>query len=265
MKTVEVRIRFLGGFAIFADGEACETAFGEKQIAAMRVLVLEREKGICLYRLITELNMNGTNPENALKTLISRTRARLNKAVQGLGSCIVSRNGKYCWRNIPGLTVDLQEVLEVLDRLDQKPAPAETEQLTERLIDLYKGELEGEYWLHRAYLDAVYNYVGLLRSERAFDKILSVCRRAMAVDELDEHLRILHVEALVSLDMPLEALREYYKMVRQTQEYFCTEQSDELKNCYARLAATLGDAPLPAPENFGGGGSERPSPGELGA
>ena len=241
---MKVHIQFLGGFAIYVDGQPCEMAFGEKQITLLRILVLQRGKGIPHRRLSAELNMHGDNPHSALKTLISRTRSRLNEVSPSLGSRIVSKDGEYYWEDAPGVTVDVLEIAGLLDQLHQKPAAGEVARLTERLIDLYKGELEGEYWLHRKYLAAVYQYIELMRSENAYDKILEICRRAMAVDGLDEHLGILYMDALIHVNQLDEALLEYKKRVRQSRQYFCAEPSDELKSCYAVLASLMRLPPL---------------------
>ena len=151
---VKVHFQFLGKFAIFADGQPCITAFGGKQIAVLKTLVLQREKGLAFDRLSEELNMNGVNPRNALKTLISRTRAKLNAISDGLGAVIASQKGMYFFKDVPGVTVDFLEILEVLEQLGTNPEPAQVMDLTECLLSLYKGELEGEYWLHMEYLNA---------------------------------------------------------------------------------------------------------------
>ena len=240
---VKVHFQFLGKFAIFADGQPCITAFGGKQIAVLKTLVLQREKGLAFDRLSEELNMNGVNPRNALKTLISRTRAKLNAISDGLGAVIASQKGMYFFKDVPGVTVDLLEILEVLEQLGTNPEPAQVMDLTERLLSLYKEELEGEYWLHMEYLNAVYHYIDMLRSRKDYDTILRVCRCAMAVDALDEHLHILYLDTLISLEQTGEAWQEYEKLTRLTRDYYCTEQSDELKNCYMRLTGTFGTLP----------------------
>ena len=232
---MNVRFAFFGNFAIYSDGRMCDIKHSEKRVALLKKIILQGDKGMAPRRLISELGMSGMNPDSALKTLISRTRAALNEITPGLGECIASEGGKYRWKNLPGLTVDVLEAIDLLDRLHAKPPANEVKALTEELMVVYTGELEDEYWLHQQFLEAVYHYIELLSESESYNRILDVCQRAIRVDELDEHLHILRMEALVNLDQTEEALKEYQKLVKLTEEYFDTEQSDELRESYTRL------------------------------
>ncbi|MBR0375726.1 MAG: hypothetical protein IJH59_04105, partial [Firmicutes bacterium] len=46
---------------------------------------------------------------------------------------------------------------------------------------LYVGELEDEYWLHREYLEAVYAYVEQLKAAEAFNRVCQVCQSALKI------------------------------------------------------------------------------------
>ena len=232
---MNVSIHLFNEFKIVSDGVVYDSLTSRKGIALMKFLIMQRGAPVTSQRLMREFASDSANPESATKTLISRTRAMLNGICPGLGGCIASEKGRYSWATLPGVTVDALEAIELLEALKRGPAPEARIQLTERLMAVYTGELEDEYWLHREYLEAVYKYVELLRAGEAYNQIVDVCRRALAVDDLDEHLHILLIEAMVNLNRSEAALEEYQKVARQTVEYFDAEQSDELKASYAAL------------------------------
>ena len=159
----------------------------------------------------------------------------LNEISRGLGSCIVSETGGYRWECLPGVSVDALVVMDIFERLDRKPGAEDRRALTEELLTLYQGDLEGAHWLHREYLDAVYEYVDLLRKDEEYNHICDVCQRAQQVDDMDEQLHILRMEAMVNLNRSAEAMTEYKRVARQSQRYFDAEPSEELQACYKTL------------------------------
>ena len=236
---MDVQIKLMGYFRIEMDGQVYDT-FAQKSrkgAALIRFLVVQRGRPVSSQRLIRELEADSRNenPRNAMKTLVSRTRSLLNQISPGLGSCIASESGTYRWQSLPGVTVDVLEILDILDRLRGKIDEEQQCALTERLMELYQGELEDEYWLHREYLEAIYDYIGLLNGREAYNRVCEVCERALKIDDLDEQLHILKMEALVNLNRPSEAMSQYYRVVRQSQVRLESEPSDELRAYYTDL------------------------------
>ena len=79
----QVNIRMMGYFAIEANGTVHEElmAKSRKGVSLIQYLVLEQGRPVSSQRLIRELwsgSRNG-NPENALKTMVSRMRSSLNE------------------------------------------------------------------------------------------------------------------------------------------------------------------------------------------
>ena len=110
----------MGYFRIEMDGQVYDT-FAQKSrkgAALIRFLVVQRGRPVSSQRLIRELEADSRNenPRNAMKTLVSRTRSLLNQISPGLGSCIASEPGTYRWQSLPGVTVDVLEILDILDR-----------------------------------------------------------------------------------------------------------------------------------------------------
>ena len=114
-----VIIRMMNLFTIEANGVVHEElmAKSRKGISLIQYLILERGRPVSSQRLIRELwsDRRTENPENALKTMISRMRSALNGISPELGSCIVSGQGTYRWQSIDGVRVDVLEIIELFN------------------------------------------------------------------------------------------------------------------------------------------------------
>ena len=99
----ELEVRLLGGCVIRRGDELIETfpQRSKKGTALMIYLILQRGKPIPAPRLIRELwnHRRNLNPENALKTMVSRLRSMLAEVSPTLAACVVSGQGAYWWEN----------------------------------------------------------------------------------------------------------------------------------------------------------------------
>ena len=82
-----------------------------------------------------------TNPENALKTLISRVRTLLSQISPELGNCIVADRGAYHWECLPEMTVDLYELEDIFARLPNERDGERKREDYRRMMTLYRGAL----------------------------------------------------------------------------------------------------------------------------
>ena len=247
--TGEVQIRLLGTCSVSAGKAALGNlaARSRKGTSVMEYLILQRGRPVSVHRLIREIwEGRSESPEGALKTLISRLRALLNGVVSGLGDCIISEKGSYRWESLPGVHVDVLDMLNVLDSVKEESDPALRRELYSRVLDLYEGDLilVGDTasgvmqvsWLHREYLDAVYAYIELLKENEEYNEICRVCERAIRVDSLDEHLHIELMRAMVSLNRMGDADAEYRRITRLSRQYLDADPSEEMQENYRKLA-----------------------------
>ena len=246
----QVTIRMMNIFVVEAGGIIHEElmAKSRKGISLMQYLILERGKPISSQRLIRELwsERRNENPENALKTMVSRLRATLNAISDGLGESIVSGQGSYRWVRREGVSVDVLDIIDILTALKKTSSDEERVQKTERLLKLYEGDLylTGDIlsgsaisnWLHNEYLNAVYRYVELLKENEAYNKICEVCKKAIRIDQMDDQLHIALMQAMVNLNRSKEADAEYHALVKRNWKYLDAEPSEELQESYETLA-----------------------------
>ena len=244
-----VRIQMMGNYLIFIDEQRMENLVSKsrKGAALVAFLVLNRGRQVPNQRLMRVLWPGNTasNPENALKTLVSRVRSLLNQMSDGLGMCIVSDRGAYHWEGMPGLRVDVLELLDIFEALGTARDEEERRLLYRRMLELYKGDLfqtgdideEAAYaeHLHAQYLSAVYGYIELLNRHEAYNEVSVVCRTALQVDSFDDKLHIALMKAMVHLDRMSDALAQYKHATSLTYRFLGAAPSEEMKAFYRQL------------------------------
>ena len=199
-----VRITMMGDFLIYINEQHVENPVSKsrKGTALMEFLVLHRGRPVPNQQLLHALwpEHSVSNPENALKTLVSRMRTLLNQMSEDLGTCIVSDRGAYHWRNLPGMRIDVMDLMDLYDAVGRERDTEVQRGLYQQILELYKGDLyqtgdlDGDLGfaqqMHNQFLQSIYGYIELLRKAEDFNEICSVCRAALEVDSFDDRLHI---------------------------------------------------------------------------
>jgi len=246
-----VRIQMMGTFAIYINERKIDLLVNKSRKGAslIQLLISHRGKSVPNSRLLSTLwtEEKSSNPENALKTLVSRLRTLLNQISPDLGSCVVADRGAYHWACLPGMTVDLYEIDHILDILGQEGMDAqEKTKLYEGLMNLYSGDLlqscDHNEWavaeaaaLHEKYMKAVFDYIELLKESCLHREIISACRRALEVDNFHDTLHIELMKALIHMNRPGEALQQYKHVVELDYRYLGVQPSAELQEFYKQI------------------------------
>ena len=244
-----IRIQLLGNYLFYIDEKRIESPVSKtrKGSALMAFLILNRGRSVPNQRLMRELWPSSavTNPENALKTLVSRVRTMLNQMAEGLGRSIVSDRGAYHWEMQEGIRIDILDVMDIFDQLERTRDDETRRALYQQLIRLYKGDLyqtgdleeEPAYaeQIHRQYVNAVYQYVDLLRGKEAYNEICAVCRTALSVDNFDDRLHIELMRAMVNLNRVSDAMEQYRHAANMTYRYLGAEPSESMQAFYRQL------------------------------
>ena len=244
-----VRMTMMGSFHIFIDERRVENPVSKsrKGTALMEYLVLHRGASVTNQQLMQELwpEHSVTNPENALKTLVSRMRLLLNQMYSGLGSCIVSDRGAYHWQSLPGMAIDAVELLDLFDDIPNQPDPQVQRKMYQRVLELYQGDLyqtgdiEAEsgfaQQMHSKFLSTMYGYIELLRKAEDYNEICAVCRSALEVDSFDDRLHIELMKAMISMNRTSDALVQYKHATNLTYRYLGTPPSPQMSAFYQEM------------------------------
>lgn len=247
-----ISVTMLGRFDIFADGKSALAYLGNaaKSTLLLKYILLNRGKPLATAELISIFWAEpdkSANPENALKTMISRIRSGLAKASPRLKGCILSEKKSYTWNPALECVIDVFRFEELARQL------VEAEQLDEKTrkkyiqaLSLYGGDLAypsaDEDWivsrslyLHHLYLKVVSRFIELLKADLDFETVIHACRIALEFDAFDESLNLELMNALKESGQGNEALMQYRHITSAYYKYLGIEPSERLMHFYRSL------------------------------
>ena len=246
-----IRIQLMNTFAIYIDTQEANQllAKSRKGVALMQYLILNGGQSVPNYRILGTLwaDDHSANPENALKTLVSRLRIILNQIYPGMGACIVADRGAYHWKSLPNMTVDVYEIEELFDHLGAPgTTPFQQRAWYADLLRLYTGDLlyanEQCDWalargtlLHNKYMSAVYAYVEMLKADENYEEVATVCRSALDVDQFDDRLHMELMTALIKTNRTSDALIQYKHVMHLNYRYLGIQPSDDMQEFYKQI------------------------------
>ncbi len=246
-----IRIQMMDDFAIYIDEIQKEHMVkqSKKGLALMHYLMIHRGQSVPNHKLLQALwpEEKNSNPENALKTLVSRLRVQLNQLSPDFGKCIVADRGAYHWENLPDMTIDLFELEDTISEMSRSEGDREKWlSLFTKLMKLYTGDLlqnSNSYewvlsratWLHNKYIEAVYRCCEIYKQEENYDEIINVCRQALNVDNFDDKLHMEMMSALVKTNRSNEALTQYKHVIHLHYRYLNTQPSNDIQEFYKQI------------------------------
>lgn len=142
--------------------------------------------------------------------------------------------------------MDAEEFEEYCRRAKSGGSLQEQTEWYENAVELYQGDFlpkqASEHWvipvstyLHTLFLDAAKALAGLYELDQQYDKMASVCSKAIEKDGLDEQLHCLFIKALVGQNKHGLALAHYSKATAALYENLGTKPSKELQEVYQDL------------------------------
>ncbi|MDO4544616.1 MAG: BTAD domain-containing putative transcriptional regulator [Bacillota bacterium] len=245
----KIEVFMLGQFSILADGEDVIQYLGnsKKKISLLQYLLVNKDVKFTNFNLFEHLwpSDDSTNPESALKTLVSRLRKDLRPL--GLGNLISTKHGVYQWNDDICDSVDIYTFSDLATKAltySYLSEPAEKD--FEKILLLYQGDLlvgyDTESWIvprsmhyHTLYLNTIYKYIALLSEEGKYNDILRVARRALEIDKFDSKLNLELMTALLALNLKTEALTHYNYTVNLHYTQLGTKPSEDILNFYKEL------------------------------
>lgn len=247
----QLKIMLLGKFEIEVDGvDVTKTLSGSKKGKMMiQHLILHRDEAVSSSELYEVLwpNEMSSNPESALKTLISRMRAAMARIDPDFGKCIVTSRGAYRWNTDLPAEIDVflfENLCRDLTRATEMNRA--TEEKFEKTLRMYTGDLnpgnDSESWLvsrsayyHTLYLRIAYLAIRLLKEKGDFEGVVRICRRALDIDAFDETMHLELMEALVKMDRSNEALVQYRHATNLHYNYLGMRPPEKIQNFYKQI------------------------------
>lgn len=247
-----IQIELLGDFGVFVDkGKVTDQiSKSRKGTALIQYLMINRDEPVANTKLFEVLwpDEESSNPENALKTLVSRMRVILNSIAPNFGDSIASMRGAYQWQVLPGMSVDYYELVDLIKKLmPTNELDAHSSRCYKRLVFLYRGDLLQEKdaqpeWavsravlLHGQYLSAVYHYIDLLKKKKDYEEIVNVTRVSLDIDAFDEQLNLELLNALAKSDHSNEALQQYKHITNLHYRYLGIQPPAAIQDFYRQI------------------------------
>ena len=246
-----ISIRMLGKFDVMLNDKSVENQLArtKKGMRLLQCLVLrggESAPNLKLYETLWK-DEQSSNPEGALKTLVSRTRTILAEIAPELGEAIVTERGSYRFNTGAGISVDTLEFEKLtLELGDITALDDEAHTKFNRMLSLFQGDLlpglEQEDWvisrsvyLHSQYLKMVYKYLDLLKEAKDFERMIHVCRLALDVDVFDERLHLALMNALIRTNRNNEALIQYKHATNLHLRYLGMQPPEAIQEFYKQI------------------------------
>lgn len=248
-----VFIRLFDQLVLLKDGVPVreDIAKSPKSAAILAYLILESGNSVPVYKLYSIFwnDEDGRNPEGALKTMISRLRAALNRIEDGLGACIVSCRGGYSWQSGEKADCDTEKIQTLLDLFgDTEADPDRCRAAAEEILTLYTGDLlqhmpycewaasESARFKTR-YIAAMRHYAGMLFENGEIDRAAEVCCAALTHDAYDDDLNIRYMMILLAQHKTAEALVHYRQTVSASYHYLGVRPSRRLEEFYKYIVS----------------------------
>ena len=241
----ELKIQMLGGFSLrLGKRELQDTDTRSKKVwVLLAYLIIHREQTVTQRTLIDLLwgdEPESTNPENALRITMHRTRTLLEQLSPELGrGLILRRKGGYQWNG--GGKVD-SERFEALCRQNAEDPELRLRNLLEA-ISLYRGDFlphqSGEVWvvpiasyLHNLFLSAAQEAVELLIQRGRNQEAAGVCRRCLALEPYHEGFCRELMQLLAAAGDRRGAAEAYDRLSKRLFDDFGISPSEETRTVY---------------------------------
>lgn len=247
-----ITIVMLGKFDLIVDGSSAMSQIGNspKSILLLKYLILNRGKAVPVSTLIDVFwaeSEKSSNPESALKTMVSRIRSSLLKVSPALKNCVLSESRSYMWNTEIDCEVDVFLFEALCEQVkDAKALTGDVRDCYTKIIDIYGGDLTSSFieeewivsrslYLHHLYLQTVYHFIDLLRAERDNEMIIHVSRIALDIDAFDEKLNLELMNALKDSGQQNAALNQYKHVTSAYYKYLGIEPTESIQSFYKSL------------------------------
>ena len=247
-----IEVALLGKMEFFVNGKNAESVVMSSRKGSQMLLYLLLNYGksvpsTTLYEVLWP-NQTSSNPENALKTLVSRLRSAFAAFDDDLRKCISTDHGAYRWNTEIETNLDTLQLEKACGRaLQIEEVNEELNQIKETVLSLYGGDLvikhEEESWFlsrrtyyHGLFLKAVQHMIDVYKSAGDYDHVVQICRAALDLDAFDEQLHVELMDSLIKTNRSSEALAQYRHMTNLHYSYLGMPPSENLQSFYKQIA-----------------------------
>lgn len=261
-KRTPIKIQMLGAFTLSAgDMQIKDTDNRSKKVwLFLAYLIYNRNKSLEMQNyidLLWDKDDSGSNPVNALKTILHRVRSTLDQLWPGAGHTLILHQGNtYCWNTEYPITVDVDEFDRLYEQGQKSTDAEERLECCMGALKLYEGEFLSRFssslwtmpiaaYYHQAYLQIALLALPLLRERERYPEMETICRAALIQCPYSEELYYHLIDALAQQDKRREIPVVYEDMNRLFMEEFGVVPSEKIRTRYQEETSVLDDHSLP--------------------
>lgn len=249
--TIEVYVNMLGGFNItIGENMVSDNMSRSSNIwNLLGYIIVNRDKLIPQDELITLLwpDEETSNPANALKTVLYRTRGVLSPRFGNDNQLILSDKGSYSWNPSFSCTVDAEEFAHLIRIASNKELGMDSRmELYSKALSMYKGDfipkLSGQLWViplatyyRSIYVEGVLTYGDLLLYIGNYNELAKICYDAIQIEPFDERIHRLLMLSLIRQGKSNHALNHYDKVTEILYHHLGVHPSPELRDIYMEI------------------------------
>lgn len=253
---LEIEVRMLGRFEISGGGRFLgmgETR-SDRIMTLAGYLFLHHQREVFFDDLVEVLwgDAEVKDPKSALKNLMYRLRTALQKVWPEVEFWITGA-GCYIWNPQIGLTIDVEMIEEMDQRLERSNCPQELLDTLRRIMELYRGRLlnglHNERWLdylqwhyHNRYIKYISQLCGMLQVQGEWTQIEEYCQRAIHLDSGGEEL--LHcwlLKAYLAEGRKKEAEEYYWGLIDTLYEGNEDSAGEELRSLALDILSSMNE------------------------
>ena len=241
----------LGGFGIISGEMRVTEQVGKssKVWKLIQYLITNRKKSVSQEELINVFCDGDlvANPGSALRTMVSRARAALDKAgLPHADELILAKSGGYAWNNAIRCEVDAEEFEELCKKAGSKIAEEKRLELLLKATNLYRGDFlpnsAGDMWViplarwyRSMYISCAHDALEILTRKGQNVEAEELCAKALRMDPFDEQLLEYRLRSLLAQGKNAEAFDEYKRMETMFYDVLCVQFSENLSALFSQI------------------------------
>lgn len=261
MEKTSVNVRMLGEFVLNC-GEAVisdRSDRSSKTWLLLAYMIYSRGRNIsqeAVVSLIWGDYDTNSDPANALKTIVHRTRSTIDELGPGMGKKLLARRqGNYFVSDSIHITTDVDE-FEALCRNADNVADEDMKlNCLQKALELYKGKflskLSNEMWVvplityyHNLYIRALSEALDIMDRRNMYPEIETVCRKAIEIDPNEEMPYSYLMRAYIEMGSQHSAVTVYNSLSSMLYTQLGVIPSDEVRSLYREAVKTKNENTL---------------------
>lgn len=244
-----IRIHTFGRFdVVHADGSINNSGDRSKKTwSLLKYMIANKDKRVTIENIVDDLfpSEEYHDPSNTIKNLVHRLRKILQYQDGGKMQPIIFQKGGYCLNRTKCIYLDTDEFESVSDEayVLEKVDPLRAISLFAKGQEIYKGDFLKEdsdlNWLmparlyyRRLYLKNCLKHMSLLRHFKEYEEITRVGANAMRVEEFEEDIHAMFMEALLRLEKYHQVAKHFLYLSKLFKEVYHITPSKHITNLY---------------------------------